>query len=151
MPGIIHATCYYACPLLADASDTTDILVTPPAWLEYSYKKFLGENLPFGKLDTRQQDFLSACATSIKRLNLEDFTYLVKDEHISNDLNQAVHASRFTPYNRPALVLLPAHGAFVARGLESLRWAIYFTLGGSFLIVFLLLMMPLRPGAWIDT
>ncbi|MFD1467338.1 hypothetical protein ACFQ48_03800 [Hymenobacter caeli] len=142
-----YAKYYYACPLLAYATDTTNILVTPPAWLGFAYEQFLGENLSFGKLDTRQQDFAVNCEARVKSLNLTNFTYLVRDEEVSNGLYRAVHASRLAPTSGTPLLLLPAWTPFAQRGNDSLHWTLLLTAIGSASIVLLLLVMPLRKDA----
>ena len=142
-----YAKHYYACPLLAGAMDTTNILVTPPAWLGFAYEQFLGENLSFGKLDTRQEDFVVSCEARVKSLNLKNFTYLVRDEKVSDDLYRAVHTSRLAPTSGTPLLLLPAWTPFAQRGNDSLHWTLLFTSIGSASIVLLLLVMPLREDA----
>lgn len=142
-----YAKCYYACPLLADATDTTNILVTPPAWLGFAYEELLGKNLSFGKLDTRQQDFATNCEARVNSLNLTSFTYLVRDEDVSNNLYQAVRTSRLAPTSGTPLLLLPVWTPFAQRGNGSLHWALLLTLIGSVSVTIPLLMLPLREVA----
>lgn len=142
-----RATCYYACPVLTALADT---LAPPAAWLLYSYQERLGDNLTDGELGWRYQNFLARCDARLDSLNLKDFAYLVRAEHASHSAYRAVHASRLAPASETPLLLLPVRAAFAERGAHSLRWALWLASVGSTLVVFLLLVMPLRPGVWTN-
>lgn len=140
------AAAYYACPLLADAADTTDILVTPPAWLAYTYQTQLGANLPPGERNWRYLNFVARADARLDSLNLTAFTYLLREEHPGPGLYQAVQASRLAPTTGTALLLMPVQAPFAARGGNSRRLVLWLTLIGSAFVVFLLCVMPLRPA-----
>ena len=139
-----YATCYYACPVLTNMTDT---LVQPAAWLLYSYQEGLGDNLTDGELGWRYQNFLARCDAHLDSLNLQDFAYLVRAEHAYRSAYRAVHASRLAPACGTPLLLLPVRAAFAGRGSHSLHWALWLASIGSFLVVFLLLVMPLESGS----
>jgi hypothetical protein len=141
------AACYYACPLLA-AADTTSSMASPLAWLTYTYTTVLGNNLTPGERNWRYQNFVARSDTRLDSLNLSAFTYLLRDEYPAAGLYRAVRASRLAPYVGSPLLLTPVQAPFAARAARSLHVVLWFTLVGSALIVFLLLVMPLRSVAY---
>jgi hypothetical protein len=150
------AACYYACPLLATAADTSSSRASqstalPLAWLTYTYHTVLGNNLTPGERNWLYQNFVARCDARIDSLNLSTFTYLLRDEDPARDLFRAVRASRLAPYTGSPLLLTPVQAPFSARGMRSLRIVGWFTLGGSALIIFLLLVMPLRSTDYWTT
>ncbi len=143
-PKRFYSTCYLACPLLATAADTTRPYRPPLAWLSYRYKEYLGDNLPPAEREWRQQNFVSRCEASFDTLDLTRFAYLQRPENPEEGAYQATYAARLpTRANVPLLV--PVQAPLVRRGLRPLGWALGFLLGGSVLIIGLLLVMPLRP------
>jgi hypothetical protein len=151
-----YGDCYYTYPLLAAAADTTRSLapksmVPPLAWLTYSCETVLGDNLTPGERSWRYQNFVARSDARLDSLNLAAFTYLLRNEYPATGLYRAVRASRLAPYTGSPLLLTPVRAPFAERGTHSLRLVFWFALAGSVWIVFLLLVMPLRPNASLAT
>jgi hypothetical protein len=141
-----YSTCDIACPLLAAAADTTRHHVAPLAWLSYTYEEHLGDNLAPAEREWRRENFVTRCEAQFDPLNLRNFSYLQRPEHPSEGAYQATYAARLPAYPDPPLLLEPVHTSFARRGLGALRAAAGVLLGGSALIIGLLLFMPLRLG-----
>jgi hypothetical protein len=151
-----EADCYYACPLLATAADTAGSMAPksmapPPAWLSYTYETLLGDNLTPGERNWRYQNFVARSDAKLDSLDLSAFTYLLRDEYPATGLYRAVRASRLAPYTGSPLLLIPVQAPFATRGRHSLHLVLWFAVAGSGLIIFLLLMMPLRATDYWTT
>lgn len=139
------ATYNYACPLLAAATDTSLFRLTPPAWLSYSYRADLGNDLTPGERNWRYQNFVARTDARFDSLPLAHFTYLLRVDNPGPAQYRAVRASRLAPYYGSPLLLAPIHAPFARRGGRTLRLGLWFAELGSSAVIFLLLVMPLRP------
>lgn len=143
------ATYDYACPLLATAADTSAYRLTPPAWLSYSYRADLGDDLSPGERAWRYQNFVARTEARFDSLTLSNFTYLLRLDNPGPAQYRAVRASRLAPYYGSPLLLAPIRAPFAARGTRTLHRGLWLLVLGSSAIVFLLLVMPLRPAYWL--
>lgn len=139
------ATYDYACPLLAAAADTTVFHLTSPAWLSYSYRADLGNDLTPGERSWRYQNFVARTDARFDSLPLAHFTYLLRVDNPGPAQYRAVRASRLAPYYGSPLLLAPICAPFAVRGTRTLRLGLWFAGLGSSAVIFLLLVMPLRP------
>ena len=146
-PKRFYSTCYLACPLLATAADTARPYRPPLAWLSYRYRQYLGDNLAPAEREWRRRHFVTRCEAGFDTLNLTRFSYLERPENPQEGAYQAVYAARLNHHTYPPLLLEPVQAPFARRGLRPLGWALGLLLGGSTLVVGLLLVMPLRPEA----
>ncbi|MVN79159.1 hypothetical protein GO988_22745 [Hymenobacter sp. HMF4947] len=141
------ATCDYACPLLVAAADTSVFRLTPPGWLSYSYRADLGTDLPPGERSWRYQNFVARTNARFDSLHLADFAYLLRVENASPGQYRAVRASHLAPYYGSPLLLAPVRASFALRGGRTLHRGLWALGAGSAFVIFLLLIMPLRPAA----
>ena len=139
------ATYNYACPLLATAADTSIFRLTPPAWLSYSYRADLGDDLTPDECRQRYQNFVARTAPRLDSLAHLRFTYLLRVDYPKPGQYRAVRASRLAPYYGSPLLLAPIRAPFAVRGTRTLHWGLLGLGVGSSIIIFLLLVMPLRP------
>jgi hypothetical protein len=144
-PKEFYSTCYLACPLLATAPDTARPYRPPRAWLSYRYVEHLGDNLALAEREWRRRNFVARCEARFDTLNLTHFAYLQRPENPEEGAYQAVYAARLNRHTYPPLLLEPVQTPFAQRGRRPLGFALGLLLGGSALIVGLLLVMPLRP------
>ena len=143
------AACFYACPLLATAADTTSARLPAPAWLGCIYREELGYNLSPGEQNWRYVNFVARTDARFDTLTLAHFTYLEREETPATDLYRAVRASRLAPRTGgEPLLLTPVDTPFAMRGLHSLRLAADILLTGSAILIFLLLVMELQPPTY---
>jgi len=140
------ATYDYACPLLAAAADTSLFRLTPPAWLSYSYRADLGNDLTPGERSWRYQNFVARTDARFDSLPLARFAYLLRVDNPGPAQYRAVRASRLAPYYGSPLLLAPIRAPFAARGAHMLRLGLWLVGLGSSAVIFLLLVMPLRPN-----
>jgi hypothetical protein len=140
------STCDIACPLLAAAADTARHHAAPLAWLSYTYEEHLGDNLAPAEREWQRENFVARCEAQFDTLDLRRFSYLQRPEHPTEGAYQATYAARLPAYPDPPLLLEPVHTSFARRGLRPLYFAGSLLLGGSALVVGLLLTMPLRLG-----
>jgi hypothetical protein len=145
-PRRFYSTCYLACPLLATAADTARHQAAPLAWLSYRYEEHLGDNLAPAEREWQRTNFVARCEAGFDTLDLTSFTYLERPENPEEGANQAVYAARRPTYPDPPLLLEPVQTPFAQRGRQPLGIALRLLLGGSALVVGLLLVMPLRPA-----
>jgi hypothetical protein len=143
---LFYSTCYIACPLLAAAADTASRHTAPLAWLSYAYQEDLGYNLAPAEREWQRMNFVARCEARFDTLDLTNFTYLARPENPKEGASQAVYAARCPTYPDPPLLLEPVQTPLARRGLRPLGFALGLLLGGSALLVGLLLVMPLRPG-----
>ena len=139
------ATYNYACPLLAAATDTTSYHLTPPAWLSYSYRTDLGNDLTPGERNWRYQNFVARTDSGFSAMPHASFTYLLRVEAPTPGQYRAVRASRLARYYGSPLLLVPIRAPLELRGGRTLHFGLWLLGLGSGAIIFLLLMMPLRP------
>lgn len=140
------ATYNYACPLLATATDTSIFRLTPPAWLSYSFRADLGNDLTPGERSWRYQNFVARTDARFDSLNLGRFTYLLRLDNPGLAQYRAVRASRLAPYYGSPLLLASIRAPFAKRGTRTLRRGLGLVGLGSGAIIFLLLVMPLRSA-----
>jgi hypothetical protein len=145
-PKRFYSTCYLACPLLATAADTARPYCPPLAWLSYRYQAYLGDNLAPAEREWRRLNFVHRCEAGFDTLDLTHFAYLERPENPEEWAYQAVYAARLKFHTYPPLLLKPVQAPFARRGLRPLGVALGLLLGGSALVVGLLLVMPLRPA-----
>ncbi|AMR28837.1 hypothetical protein A0257_18205 [Hymenobacter psoromatis] len=139
------ATYDFACPLLANATDTSLFRLTPPAWLSYSYRADLGNNLTPGERNWRYQNFVARTDARFDSLPLARFTYLLRVDNPGPAHYRAVRASRLAPYYGSPLLLAPIRAPFARRGTRTLRLGLWLAGLGNGAVIFLLLVMTLRP------
>ncbi|TDN37597.1 hypothetical protein E4631_01645 [Hymenobacter sp. UV11] len=139
------ATYNYACPLLVAATDTSVFRLTPPAWLSYSYRADLGNDLTPGERNWRYQNFVARTDARFDSLPLARFTYLLRVDNPDPAQYQAVRASRLAPFYGSPLLLAPIRAPFAVRGTRTLRLGLWLVGLGNSAVIFLLLVMPLRP------
>lgn len=122
------------------------------AWLGYTYRQELGANLPPGELDWRRTNFTVRTGAQFDTLTLTHFAYLEREEAPAAGFYLAKSASRLASRTTgEPLLLRPVPTPFGRRGLPALGLALIIALVGSALIIFLLLVMALRPAAdWPD-
>ena len=90
---------------------------------------------------------MARCQARFDTLDLTNFSYLVRPENSTEGASQAAYAARRPTYPDPPLLLEPVQTPFARRGLRPLGFALSLLLGGSALVVGLLLVMPLRPDS----
>jgi hypothetical protein len=146
-PREFYSTYYLACPLLAAAADTARHQQAPLAWFSYRYEEPLGDNLAPAEREWRRLNFVTRCEARFDTLDLTHFAYLERPENLAEGACQAAYAARRPTYPDPPLLLEPVATPFSQRGRRPLRFALELLLGGSTLIVGLLLVMDLRPDA----
>lgn len=145
-PKQFYSTCYLACPLLATAADTAQHQAAPLAWLSYCFKEHLGDDLAPAEREWRRLNFVARCEARFDTLNLTRFSYLERPENLEEGAYQATYAAHL-PTRANVPLLAPVQAPLARRGLRPLGWALYLLLGGSALLIGLLLVMPLRPGS----
>jgi hypothetical protein len=146
-----YSTCYLACPLLAAVADTARHHTAPLAWLSYAYTEYLGNDLAPAEREWQRQNFVARCEARFDTLNLTNFAYLERPDNPEAEAYQAVYAARLAAHSYPPLLLIPVQSALARRGLVPLGAALGLLLGGSALIIGLLLFLPLRPGGQAAT
>jgi hypothetical protein len=137
---------YQVCPLLpAPTYGHPNAPVTVWLGLEYSYS--MPSDLPQPAQDTAYEHFLSRCDARYSRDLRRRWTYLERaPRRDSLHWQPAVRRNpRFRAGAVAPLVLLPRYAPLSARAALAWRQAAGIALGGSALVLLLVLLFPLRP------